>query len=493
MLRGDVGRTGVGRVDAEFGRSEIRAVLELDADRSLRFGAPLFGVLHAIEALSHLGDGASAALIVPTVSTALLFALTAYQRKRHVPIPHVEYWILAPWAISIVSILLHVPENAQVAIAFVTLALMSAATLLLPMVSFAIALPFSVAAQFYCLIGLPGVLSPGLFMVPLFSTAIAILTFRSRRQSLISAERARFFERELHKKQEQLALVEFERQNAELEDALYLRSEELKESRRSLQEHERLAAVGTVAAGVAHQVNNPVGVILAAADFALEMSGQDDAHKVQADALRKIREQAIRCGKIVKSLLKLSRGAAKTRESHEFVACVEAAIGQMVDPVAELGGAIELRVQPGLTGARVSVSGTELGEVFVNLIQNALEAKSSGVRILIELSAREHGVEACVRDNGPGITAEDRPHLFEPFYTNRLRSGGTGLGLSVADRIITDFGGRIWVDPERRGDFAASEDAAKDADSADDAGHADHADYAGAAFHVWLPLEKQES
>lgn len=460
-------------MENQFGRKEVRAVLERDAERSLRYGAPLFAVLHLCEALSHSAEGLSLTVLLPLTSSFLLAGLTLYQRKSPEPFPHISFWILVPWALSIGSIVLHVPIHPQVALAFVTLALMTSATLLLPSESFGVALAGSLFAQVASLAAISEIDLSGLVMVPAFSFAIALLVYASRRRGLISAERARFFERELNQKQAELAVLQHKQESARLESALQQQSDALQESRRSLEEQRDLAALGTVAAGVAHQVNNPVGAILVAADFAL-MSADEPA--VQTEALQRIRGQAIRCGKIVRSLLKLSKGASTHRESGELVGCVESAIDSVQEGLVSGDGEVQLHVHPGATGLCVFVNLTELVEVFVNLIQNGLDSKSFGARVRVDVApADADGIHICVRDNGPGVEPLDTERIFEPFFSNRVRQGGTGLGLSLAKRIIADSGGRIGYQSKGKGSFFAEDSA-----------------YAGAEFYVWLPVENKE-
>ncbi len=223
-------------------------------------------------------------------------------------------------------------------------------------------------------------------------------------------------------------------------------------------------------------MNNPFAVILVAADFAIMSGGEPDGLEIQAEALKKLRGQAIRCGKNVRSLLKLSKSSSTQRESHELVACVESAIASVTDGLASTDGEVQLRVRPGATGLHVLVNATELEEVFVNLIRNGLESKPSDARVMVDIVPGEpEGVRIFVRDNGPGVDPADMDRLSESSFTDRLRKAGTGLGLSVAHRIIADFGGRIGYQSSDERPPAAED-----------------SEFGGAEFYVRLPLEKTD-
>ena len=199
-------------MEAEFGRNEVRAVLERDAERTLRFGAPLFAVFHLLEAYSHRADGVSLRLILPLASACLLSGLTIYLWKSSAPLRHASIWVLIPWAVSIASSMTHLSVDPHATIAFVTLTLIASAALLLPLESFGVALVGSMLALVESLSVLPEIQSASRVMIPAFSLSVALLVYGSRRQGLISAEQARFFERQLHKKQAELVLLRHERE-----------------------------------------------------------------------------------------------------------------------------------------------------------------------------------------------------------------------------------------------------------------------------------------
>lgn len=450
------------------------SVLEADADRSMRIAVPLLAALHTLEAVAHWGDRPHLAFTWPGLSAIALILLTIQQRRSEEPLSHATFWLLVPWAVSIGTCLIHVPTHPALPLPFITITLMAMAALLLPTLAFAIALPFAVLAQVYCLNAMPAANDASRIMVPLFSLAIAALINTSRRRALLAAETARRFEGELHRQKSEILKFEHERRRSRLESALVARSAELEASRRSLAEQQRLAALGTVAAGVAHQINNPIGAILAASDFALTSNEGPETSVLRRDALSDIREEAIRCGQIVRKLLRLSTAPAQ-QQSVPILDSVEAAIQRTDQETRQVGGQLTLTVRPGASQVLVRADETELEEVFVNLILNAAEAGGQGVQIEVEVRPSPDGVDVCVRDDGPGVDAADVEHLFEPFFTRRINQGGTGLGLSLAQRIIADCNGRIWLEAPNS---SATPESASD----------EH----GAAFHVWLPLDEKD-
>jgi len=251
-----------------------------------------------------------------------------------------------------------------------------------------------------------------------------------------------------------------------LEARIAERTRELEASQQTLRAQERLAAVGTLAAGVAHQINNPVGAILAAADYALVASGDPDHERVATTALEEIRAQAVRCGRIIRGILQFSRSESTDKWSGDLVSVLRTSVDATRRQARENGAEVSLEFDRGLAAASVLMSPIELEQVFVNLILNAIQAQPSGARIRIGARNLAHEIEIRVEDDGPGIPSADRDRIFDPFFTTRLKGGGTGLGLSVAHGIIEDHGGRMELVPSSAG-----------------------ADV-GACFRVVLPVEK---
>lgn len=263
-----------------------------------------------------------------------------------------------------------------------------------------------------------------------------------------------------------------ERENERLAQAVEDRTRELRASLQRLREQQRMAVVGTLAAGIAHQINNPVGSILTSADFALLTADEEDGGEVARDALEDIRSQAIRCGKIVRSVLQFARAEPTDKWSGELTTILRTAVDVCSRSARERSATIEQSLSESVGRTTVRMNPIELEQVFVNLIQNAIETRPSGARVRITArTTPQNEVEVVVEDDGPGVSDRDAGQVFDPFYTTRLREGGTGLGLSVAQGIVADHDGRMWLESDR------------DADSTE-------TPLGGARFHVVLPAEK---
>lgn len=208
---------------------------------------------------------------------------------------------------------------------------------------------------------------------------------------------------------------------------------------------ERLAALGQLAAGAAHEIRNP----LTAVRGFLQLVASQVRSEPQAHYLQIVRQEMERIERITADLLLLSR-SWKVRLTPCDVGGVLDAVAELVRPRAlERAIAVEVATAPDLP--RVAADRERLEQVFLNLAGNAIEAVRGPGRV--ELSARLDPagfVEVAVADDGPGIPAAALPRLFEPFFTTK--AGGTGLGLAVSEAIVRSFGGHISVSsPEGAG------------------------------------------
>jgi two-component system, NtrC family, sensor kinase len=267
---------------------------------------------------------------------------------------------------------------------------------------------------------------------------------------------AQFSERLEEKGEKEFAelAAEFNRMAADL-DSFYKTLEEKVEAKsRELVRSERLASVGFLAAGVSHEINNPLNIISGYAELAAKrITSSTDANAIKdaIHALRVIRDEAFRCKEITSKLLSLAKGDTAGRQ--------DLALESVVRDVAVLAGGlkdyrdrmIELKLDGPLT---VKANATEMTQVLLNLTVNALEAVKPGEgKVLIEGHRRNGWVELSVCDNGYGITAEALKKVFEPFYTRRVgnRAPGTGLGLSITHAIVESHGGRIRAESKGAG------------------------------------------
>jgi len=227
---------------------------------------------------------------------------------------------------------------------------------------------------------------------------------------------------------------------------------EVKQRTKEVVRSEQLASVGFLAAGVAHEINNPLASIAWSAE-ALESrveemfaentdhaADEDDEVIVVQKYLRRIQDEAFRCKGITERLLDFSRMGNVEREQTDLRELVEA----VVEIVQHLGKYREKELVFTCEQQVIaSANPQEMKQVILNLLTNALDCIDLGGRVEVHLGTRDGQAELRVTDNGCGMTDEVKEHLFEPFFTRRRDGSGTGLGLSITYRIIQDHGGTI--------------------------------------------------
>ena len=192
--------------------------------------------------------------------------------------------------------------------------------------------------------------------------------------------------------------------------------------------------MGQLAAGVAHEINNPLAAILSAAEFALaSWDNRDDAR----GAVESIVEAAIRGGKIVDSVLTFARNESSAKRPEDLNTIISQTRALVRGHIARHGATLQIDL--GDEVPAVLANGMELQQVVTNLIRNAAEAGAKN--IVVSTRACPTGAEIRVEDDGPGLDEEQREHIFDPFFTTRQK--GTGLGLSIAYGIVSDHGGSI--------------------------------------------------
>lgn len=204
-----------------------------------------------------------------------------------------------------------------------------------------------------------------------------------------------------------------------------------RENQAKLLEAERLASIGRLSAGVAHEINNPLGVIRGYTKLVWKRVPDPD---VRAD-LQVIEDECVRCHEIVRGLLDLSRPPVDQPEAVEL----RVLISELLDRMDH--GAPGRRVHATVQGdARAWADPRALRQVLMNLMNNALDASPDGA-VGIQISSNGAGVRVAVTDHGPGVGADVRPRLFEPFFTTK--ETGTGLGLAVSRAIARAHGGDV--------------------------------------------------
>ncbi len=208
---------------------------------------------------------------------------------------------------------------------------------------------------------------------------------------------------------------------------------------------ERLASVGYLAAGVAHEINNPLGIITGYAELMLK-EAQANGHGDQepARSLRVICEEAFRCKDITQKLLSLARGGGERRERLSLADLAREVVSIQQGLLKLDGRKIEVSTDPPDECA-VRANAAEMKQVVLNLVINALDAVDPGGQVRVEVRRRGDAVELSVTDNGRGLSPQTLERVFEPFFTERrgARPPGTGLGLAIVHAIVNDHAGVI--------------------------------------------------
>ena len=245
---------------------------------------------------------------------------------------------------------------------------------------------------------------------------------------------------------------------AQVESRARLRAQQEAEGR--LVQAAKLVAVGEMAAGIAHELNNPLTTVTGFTELILDETPADAPHRADVEM---VLHEALRARGVVRRLLDFARQGDRARAKCD--------INEIVDDVLALTkhfihtSGVQLEVEFGRNLPWVSVDSNQMKQVFLNLVHNSLQAMPTGgdLRITTSSSRKDERdwVVARVSDSGIGIDAKDIDRIFEPFFTTKGSRGGTGLGLSVTYGIVTDHGGTIEVE-SRPGE--------------------------GSTFAVWLPI-----
>ena len=208
-----------------------------------------------------------------------------------------------------------------------------------------------------------------------------------------------------------------------------------------LMQAEKLSSIGLLAAGVAHEVNTPLAVIASQAQMLLRQVPPDNA---QAATLEKIVKQAFRASEIVNHLLKFSRVSGSELAELDLNKVIRETVS-LLDPMLR---AAKISLNTELEPLLPPVSGNygKLQQVFMNLIMNAHDALPQGGEITLATGVKNSAIYVEVADNGVGIPPDQLSKIYDPFFTTKASSRGTGLGLSVTYGIIREHSGKIQVE-----------------------------------------------
>jgi PAS domain S-box-containing protein len=237
---------------------------------------------------------------------------------------------------------------------------------------------------------------------------------------------------------------------------------EIARQRENLHQREKLAAMGSLLAGVAHELNNPLSIVVGRATMLEEQAADTSARS----AAEKIRIAAERCARIVKTFLSMARQHKPRRGEVDVDRILEDCLEIMGYGLRTSGVDVERRLAGDLP--RISADADQLHQVFLNLLvnaQQALESRPAPRRICIRSERDGAGLRVEIADNGPGVAEAIRSRIFDPYFTTKPAGSGTGVGLAVSLGIVETHGGTLTVGCPPGG---------------------------GAVFSVWLPAHDVE-
>jgi signal transduction histidine kinase len=243
-------------------------------------------------------------------------------------------------------------------------------------------------------------------------------------------------------------------QNKALADTNLRLEEKVEERTRELLQSEKMAAVGQLAAGVAHEINNPLASIVMCSE-SLEgrliplLADLDTAHVAERDVVRSylemIQKEAFRCKQITEKLLDFSRKGDPERHNTDLRELVEGVIEMVCHLGKNKSKNVQLADGPPVIA---EICPQELKQVVLNLITNGMDSLDTGGTVTVRVTSHGDDAQLIVEDDGCGMTEEVIQHMFEPFFTRRRNGQGTGLGLSISYRIVEEHDGQIIAESD---------------------------------------------
>jgi signal transduction histidine kinase len=230
-------------------------------------------------------------------------------------------------------------------------------------------------------------------------------------------------------------------------DELTALTEQLRQTQNSLVRSERLATVGRLAAGLAHEVGNPISALMGLQDLMIE-GGLSEEEK--EDFLHRMRRETARIDRVLSDLLAYARPAGESplRGGQGQPGAVGPAVDDAIALLSPQGDFQRVRlsskVEEGLP--LVLLSQEELTQILLNLLMNAADACGGDGNVLVEARLKEGQVQISVQDDGPGVAEDVRDSLFEPFVSTKDVGKGTGLGLAVTKGLVESADGTIAVE-----------------------------------------------
>ncbi|MEE8399227.1 MAG: ATP-binding protein [Desulfobacterales bacterium] len=242
-------------------------------------------------------------------------------------------------------------------------------------------------------------------------------------------------------------IIGFEGLNVDLTRRKQMEAE-LKKTQLQLFQAEKLASLGKLAAGVAHQLNNPLGGIILYSKLILEEHHPDEA---TAEDLHRILRDAERCRDTVKELLAFTHQTRQMMRPQDLNEAISRSLHLIENQSLFHNISIKKELDPSIPSLQADIQ--QLYHLFTNIVLNAAESMEGKGALTLETrySADKNQIHIEISDTGPGIPAEDLPQIFDPFFTTKEEGKGTGLGLSLAYSIVENHGGSIMAQNNRDG------------------------------------------
>ncbi len=261
-----------------------------------------------------------------------------------------------------------------------------------------------------------------------------------------------------------LAVTEFTRDGARIFTGIVRNIAERKRLEEQLIQSSKLASLGELVGGIAHEINNPAGIILMRAASLMRAAKEEDCPPEVIEDIEVIQRQCEKVAQITSGLLAFSRESPFDPQAADANVTVRSAI-ELIENVIK-NRKIEIRVDLDADLPIAEFDTTRIEQVMLNLINNAMDAMPEGGRLTVRTESVSEGslrwVRISVEDDGTGIPREHMDRLFDPFFTTKEVGKGTGLGLAISYGIVQEHGGRLEVESEPE---------------------------KGSAFHVYLPEE----
>jgi PAS domain S-box-containing protein len=218
---------------------------------------------------------------------------------------------------------------------------------------------------------------------------------------------------------------------------------ERKALERQLLHTERLASMGTLASSLAHEINNPLNVILG---FAQDLLTETSADDPRTSSLKIIEQEALRCAGVLQRLLHFTRAHPPVMTQVDLSLVIEMAVALIRPQAKKTGVSTGVKISKDLQ--TIQGDPNQLEQLLVNLLLNSLQAMPQGGKLTVRADNDNGQVRITVTDTGEGIEPSDLAHVFEPFFSKK-GVGGTGLGLPISQRIVTDHKGTIRLESDR--------------------------------------------